>query len=79
MTDTVPVINDTSWSEVLVLARAAVGMSQHDVAARMGTSQPAVARLESGKCNPSLATLRRYAAAIGAKLTIKFERLNSRV
>ncbi len=57
----------------LIRARAAADMSQHDIAAHMGTSQPAVARLEGGKSNPSLATLRRYAAAVGAKLVIGFE------
>jgi DNA-binding XRE family transcriptional regulator len=59
----------------LIRARAAADMSQHDIAARMGTSQPAIARLEGGKSNPSLATLRRYAAAVGAKLVIGFEPL----
>jgi DNA-binding XRE family transcriptional regulator len=59
----------------LIRARAAADMSQHDIAAHMGTSQPAVARLEGGKSNPSLATLRRYAAAVGAKLVIGFEPL----
>ena len=59
----------------LIRARVAADMSQNDIAVQMGTSQPAVARLESGKSNPSLATLRRYAAAVGAKLVIGFEPL----
>ena len=59
----------------LIRARAAADMSQHEIAAHMGTSQPAVARLEGGKSNPSLATLRRYAAAVGTKLVIGFEPL----
>jgi DNA-binding XRE family transcriptional regulator len=63
----------------LIRARAAADMSQHDIAVHMGTSQPAVARLEGGKSNPSLATLRRYAAAVGAKLVIGFERLDDHV
>jgi DNA-binding XRE family transcriptional regulator len=62
----------------LIRARAAADMSQHDIAAHMGTSQPAVARLEGGRSNPSLATLRRYAAAVGAKLVIGFEPLTSK-
>jgi DNA-binding XRE family transcriptional regulator len=62
----------------LIRARAAADMSQHDIAAHMGTSQPAVARLEGGKSNPSLATLRRYAAAVGAKLVIGFEPVTSK-
>jgi DNA-binding XRE family transcriptional regulator len=62
----------------LIRARSAADMSQHDIAAHMGTSQPAVARLEGGKSNPSLATLRRYAAAVGAKLVIGFERIEAK-
>jgi DNA-binding XRE family transcriptional regulator len=62
----------------LIRARAAADMSQHDIAVHMGTSQPAVARLEGGKSNPSLATLRRYAAAVGAKLVIGFERIEAK-
>ena len=44
-------------------------MSQSEVAIRMGTSQPTVARLESGY-KPSLKTLERYAAAVGMKVEI---------
>lgn len=62
----------------LIKARAAADMSQHDIAQHMGTSQPAVARLEGGKSNPSLATLRRYAAAVGAKLVIGFEPMTTK-
>lgn len=56
-------------------ARGDANPSQAEIARRMGTSQPAVARLESGRGNPSLATLRRYAEATGTKLRISFERL----
>ena len=55
-------------------ARGEANPSQAEIARRMGTSQPAVARLESGRGNPSLATLRRYAEATGTKLRISFER-----
>jgi DNA-binding XRE family transcriptional regulator len=58
----------------MIAARARANLSQEDVAARMGISQQAVARLEGGRSNPSLATLRRYAAAVGAKLVIDFQR-----
>ena len=44
-------------------------MSQSEVAIRMGTSQPTVARLESGH-KPSLKTLERYADAVGMKVEI---------
>jgi transcriptional regulator with XRE-family HTH domain len=52
----------------LVAARVAAGLSQTEVAARMGTSQSAVARLESGDADIRLSTLERYAAALGRDL-----------
>jgi transcriptional regulator with XRE-family HTH domain len=52
----------------LVEKRRAQGLSQTEVAARMGTSQSAVARLESGSGDIRMSTLERYAAAIGAWL-----------
>lgn len=52
----------------LVGQRLAAGLSQTEVAARMGTSQSAVARLESGLANTRAATLERYAAAIGSEI-----------
>jgi transcriptional regulator with XRE-family HTH domain len=63
-------------------ARAAAGMSQAEVAERMGTTQSAVARLESGrgKHSPSLATLRRYARALGYRVDLRLikERENTK-
>jgi transcriptional regulator with XRE-family HTH domain len=52
----------------LVAARVSAGLSQTEVAARMGTSQSAVARLESGEADVRLSTLERYAAALGRQL-----------
>jgi transcriptional regulator with XRE-family HTH domain len=54
-------------------ARAESGLSQAQVAARAGTTQSAIARLESAalKHSPSIATLRRYANALGYKLEIR--------
>jgi transcriptional regulator with XRE-family HTH domain len=48
--------------------RQAQGLSQTEVAARMGTSQSAVARLESGGGDLRLSTLQRYAAALDAEV-----------
>jgi transcriptional regulator with XRE-family HTH domain len=48
----------------LVEERQAMGLSQTEVAARMGTSQSAVARLERGDSDVRLSTLQRYAAAL---------------
>ena len=53
----------------LIEARIKAGLSQSEVAARMGTSQPTVARLESGH-KPSLKTVERYAEAVGMKVEI---------
>ena len=54
-------------------ARASAGLTQADVAARIGTTQSAVARLESsvGKHSPSIATLQRYASALGYRLQVR--------
>ena len=49
--------------------RRSAGLSQTEVAARMGTSQSAVARLESGDADVRASTLERYAAAIGSQIT----------
>src|SRR5208337_4853075 len=54
--------------------RQAVGLSQTEVAARMGTSQSAVARLESGTADVRASTLERYAAAVGGQITWKLNR-----
>jgi transcriptional regulator with XRE-family HTH domain len=57
----------------ILKARAAAGLSQADVAVRIGTTQSAIARLESpsAKHSPSIATLRRYASALGYRLQVK--------
>ena len=56
--------------ETLVRARTAAKLTQTEVARRLGTTQSAVARLEGGWVSPSFATLRRYAEATGARLTV---------
>ena len=57
----------------ILKARAAAGLTQADVAARIGTTQSAIARLESpvGKHSPSIATLQRYASALGYRLQLR--------
>ena len=59
----------------LLKARTRAGLTQAEVAERMGTKTPAVARLEAGggrkKHSPSLATLHKYAEAVGCRLDIK--------
>src|ERR1700735_614322 len=53
----------------LAAERQAARLSQTEVAARMGTSQSAVARLESGEADARASTLERSAAAIGRQIT----------
>jgi len=59
----------------LLKARKKVGLTQAEVAKRMGTKAPAVTRLESslgsGKHSPSIATLKKYAKALGYHLKIQ--------
>jgi len=55
---------------MLVGARARAGLSQAELARRMGTTESAIARLESGKVTPSMATLRRFAEATGSRLKV---------
>jgi predicted transcriptional regulator len=54
----------------LVARRRAAGLSQGEVAERMGTSQPAVARLEAGQVDARMSTVQRYAAAVGVRLRL---------
>jgi DNA-binding XRE family transcriptional regulator len=62
--------------DAILSARKEAGLTQAQVAERMGTKAPAVARLENalvtGSPSPSIATLRKYAAALGKTLEIKF-------
>jgi len=59
----------------LLKARHEAGLTQSQVAVRMGTHAPAVARLEralaSGKHSPSIATLRKYVKACGKRLVLQ--------
>ena len=52
-------------ARAIIAARAHAGLSQAELAARMQTSQPFVARLESGRTLPSMRTLLRIAEATG--------------
>jgi len=61
--------------DALLSARRQAGMTQEQVAAKMGVSQPSLARVEatlgSHRHSPSLEMLRKYAAAVNCKLEIK--------
>ena len=59
-------------TDQLLKARERAGLTQDAVAERMGTTKSAISRLESaGKHAPSLATLKRYARAVGCDLQVK--------
>jgi ribosome-binding protein aMBF1 (putative translation factor) len=58
----------------LVRRREALGLSQRDVAAKMGTSQPAVARLESGEVDARGSTIERFATAVGRRIEYRLAR-----
>jgi len=56
----------------MLKARSRAGLTQDAVAERMGTTKSAISRLESaGKHAPSLATLKKYAIAVGCDLQVK--------
>jgi predicted transcriptional regulator len=56
----------------LLKARTRAKLTQAQIAKRMGTSQSAVARMESGRA-PSMASLRKYAKATGSKIEIRLK------
>ena len=55
-------------------AREAAGHSQRDLAAQMGTSQAAIARLEAGGVGATVTTLQRVAEALGLSLVVELTR-----
>ena len=61
--------------DALLKARQEAGLSQAQVAERMGTQAPAIARLErslaTGKHSPSIATVRKYVKACGKRLVLR--------
>jgi len=65
-----------SLFRTMLKARRDAGLSQADVAQRMGTKAPAITRLESsltsGRHSPSIATLKKYAEAVGCRLEMRF-------
>ncbi len=60
-------------ARAVIAARAHAGLTQEQLASRMGTTQSVIARLESGRSKPSLTTLEKLAAATGTHLKIQFE------
>lgn len=66
---------ESALLDALLKARQSAGLTQAQVAARMGTQAPAVARLEralaTGKHSPSIATVRKYVKACGKRLVLR--------
>jgi transcriptional regulator with XRE-family HTH domain len=67
--------DESALLDALLKARQDAGLTQAQVAERMGTQAPAVARLErslsTGKHSPSVATLRKYVKACGKRLVLR--------
>ncbi|MCL1940163.1 MAG: helix-turn-helix domain-containing protein [Desulfovibrionaceae bacterium] len=70
----------TAWEEAreefsiareIIRTRVAAGMSQKELAEKIGTTQSVIARLESGEHMPSVSTLKRVAEATHSKLRIE--------
>ena len=60
-------------ASAIVDVRKRAGFTQGQLAKKMGTTQPVVARLESGRACPSIRTLERLAEATGSRLLVSFE------
>jgi DNA-binding XRE family transcriptional regulator len=69
----VSVAREFEMARELIAARSRAGLTQGEVAERMGTTQSVVARLESGRRAPSMRTVQRYAQAVGARAVVHLE------
>ncbi len=58
--------------QAMIDARVKKGVTQEDLAKRIGTKQSVISRLESGRANPSVAFLKKLAQALNTRLEIKF-------
>jgi transcriptional regulator with XRE-family HTH domain len=62
-----------AMARAVISARTHAGLTQEELARRMGTTQSVIARLEGGKSKPSTSTLEKLAIATGTRLKIEFE------
>lgn len=60
-------------ARLVIRHRAALNLSQKELARRVGTSYSAISRLESGRHQTSVATLQRVATGLGLRLVVGFE------
>jgi ribosome-binding protein aMBF1 (putative translation factor) len=61
-------------ARLVIKHRASLGLSQQELARRVGTSHSAISRIESGRHKTSVRTLQRVAEALGLRLVLGFER-----
>jgi transcriptional regulator with XRE-family HTH domain len=66
----------TIASAFLQLARLEAGLSQRELAERAGVAQPEIARIESGRREPSIPTLQKILAGAGLELRFRLETLD---
>ena len=69
--------SEFSVARELIAARLRAGLTQGQMAERMGTTQSTIARLESGRRTPSLRTVQRYADAAGCRAVLRLEPLHA--
>jgi DNA-binding XRE family transcriptional regulator len=60
-------------AKLVIVLRTRQGISQEELARRVGTSKSAIVRLESGRHKPSMETLRRVAEAFGGRLAVTID------
>ena len=58
--------------EEMLRLREEAGMSQSQLSKKTGITQPDISKLENGKANPSISTLKKVARAFGKKLRVQF-------
>lgn len=56
--------------QMIIQKRIGKGLTQKELAQKIGTKQTAISRLESGAYNPTVSTLRKVANALDAKIEI---------
>lgn len=58
--------------QAVIDARVKKGVTQNELAQKIGTKQSVISRLESGRANPSVAFLKKLAQALNSHLEIRF-------
>jgi ribosome-binding protein aMBF1 (putative translation factor) len=59
----------------MIAARVRKGLTQAELAQRMGTKQSGIARIESGRISPSIKTLRKLAEVTGSRLVLRLDEI----